>query len=249
MPVPYIIPFYKDRRQLDLCTAALAKQQEPAEPWVWDNSTNNLYYTKAENWGLKQALRKGVEFAIVGTQDCYLHPDAVKELVQFMKEHPRCGLAGLKQLLASDPDVIVHAGGTIAYPAGQHLGGRVSRGDHAVSAKCPWVNGACIMARMEAVVEIGLMDENMLMLGSDSDWCYTARARGWEVWYCAAAQCLHEVGVSNRGGSPELMKIFRADMLYWRDKWLGSALFGRLATEFMIADQAAPKPKQEAGKP
>jgi GT2 family glycosyltransferase len=70
------------------------------------------------------------------------------------------------------------------------------------------------------------------MLGSDSDWCYTARARQWEVWYVAEAVCLHEVGVSNRGGSPELMKIFQNDMGYWRDKWVGSALFARLATEF-----------------
>jgi len=232
MPVPYIIPFYKNQDQLDKCLAGIARQDGLAEPWVWDNNTNNLYYTKAENLGVKDAFKKGLEFAIIGTQDCYLEPGAVAALLAFMKDHPRCALAGLKQLLASDPDIIVHAGGTIAYPAGQHIGGRASQGVGKISRKVPWVNGACFMARLEAVLEIGLMDENMLMLGSDSDWCYTARARGWEVWYCADAVCHHEVGVSNRGGSPELIKIFQADMGYWRDKWVGSALFARLATEF-----------------
>jgi GT2 family glycosyltransferase len=70
------------------------------------------------------------------------------------------------------------------------------------------------------------------MVGNDSDWCYTARARNWEVWYCADAECLHEVGVSNRGASPELLRIFQADMTYWRDKWVGSPLFARLEAQF-----------------
>jgi GT2 family glycosyltransferase len=236
MPVPYIIPFYKDRRQFDLCTAALAKQDEPTEPWIWDNSVDNLYYTKAENLGLKDAIAKGQEFAIVGTQDCYLKPTAVKGMVEFMRAHPRCAICGPKQLLASDEDFIIHAGCTVAYPAGQHISGRKSQGVGTTSRMVSWVNGACMMARTSAIIEIGLMDENMLMLGSDSDWCYTARARKWEVWYCADAECLHEVGVSARGGSPELTKIFVSDMGYWRDKWVGSALFAKLATEFAFAD-------------
>ncbi|MGA2231741.1 MAG: glycosyltransferase [Tepidisphaeraceae bacterium] len=238
MAVPYIIPFYKNQNQLDQCLAAIGKQTEPTVPWICDNNVNNLYYTKAENLGLRDAMKKGLEFAIVGTQDCYLKPTAVAELVKFMREHPRCGIAGLKQLLASDEDIVVHAGGTIAYPAGQHVGGRKSQGTGAVSCRAPWVNGACMFARLDAVLDFGLMDENMLMLGSDSDWCYTARARKWEVWYCAEAECLHEVGVSNRGGSPELVRIFQADMTYWRDKWVGSNLFARLATEFPYAPPA-----------
>ena len=90
MPVPYIIPFYKNKEQLDKCLAAIANQDGHAEPWVWDNNTNNLYYTKAENLGVKDAFKKGLEFAIVGTQDCYLQPGAVAALVQFMNDHPRC---------------------------------------------------------------------------------------------------------------------------------------------------------------
>lgn len=232
MPVPFIVPFYKNQRQLDLCLAALAKQEEPAEPWVWDNSVNNIYITEAFNRGLKWAFSKGHEFAILGTQDCYLKPGAVAGMLSFMRSHPRCAIAGIKQLLASDEDMIIHAGCTIAYPAGQHIGGRKSLGECTVSKKMPWVNGTCMIARMEAVQEFGLMDQNMLLLGLESDWCYTARSRKWEVWYCADAECAHEVGVSNRGATPEMVKIFQADMAYWRDKWVGSALFARLATEF-----------------
>jgi hypothetical protein len=231
--VPYIVPVFKKPDQVEKCKAALAAQTAPAEPWIWDNNVENIYYTKAQNKGLRWAFKQGCEFAMCGTQDVYLRPTAVEAFLQLMRDHPRCALAGPKQLLASDEDVIVHGGGTIVYPGGHHHGGQVSKGDCAVSAKMPWVNGACMFARLEAVLDFGLMDENMLMLGSDSDWCYSARARGWEVWYCAEAVCLHEVGVSNRGASPELVKLFQADMGYFRDKWIGSALFARLATEFV----------------
>jgi len=238
-PIPFIVPFYKNQEQLDKCTAAIRAQTVPTEPWIQDNNVNNLYYTKAENVGLRAAVKAGCEFAICGTQDVYMRPDCVEALVQCMRDHPRCGIAGPKQLLASNEDVIVHAGGTIVYPAGHHHGGLVSRGDGAKSAKMAWVNGALMFVRIEAMLEFGIMDENMLMLGSDSDWCYSARARNWEVWYCAESVCLHEVGVSNRGGSPELVKIFQNDMGYFRDKWIGSALFARLATEFAFADPNA----------
>jgi GT2 family glycosyltransferase len=84
---------------------------------------------------------------------------------------------------------------------------------------------------MEAVIEIGLMDEGMLMIGSDSDWCYTARARGWEVWYVAEAEVVHEAGVSSKP-TAAMQPIFKNDMDYWRDKWIGSALHTRLFAEF-----------------
>jgi len=238
MPVPVIIPFYKDQRQLDLCLAALAKQDTPVDPWVYDNSINNLYYTKAQNLGLKRAIKKGHEFAVCCTQDVYMRPDAVSKAIAFFKEHPRCALSGPKQFLAADEDFILHAGCTIAYPAGRHHAGRKSRGQCAYSAKMPWVNGACIFARLDAVIEFGIMDENMLMLGSDSDWCYTARARGWEVWYCADCEVVHEAGVSSKPNSV-LAPLFAADMNYWRDKWIGSALHKRLEMEFGLYQQKA----------
>ncbi|MDP9172628.1 MAG: glycosyltransferase family 2 protein [Planctomycetota bacterium] len=231
-PIPALIPFYKDQRQLGLCLDALRKQTYPVDPWVHDNSVQNLYYTIALNLLLRRAIREGQKYALVLTQDVYLRPDAMENLVKFMDEHPRCALAGLKQVLPDDQDIIVHGGVTTSFPTGVHLSGRKSLGQCAVSAKMPWTNGACIMARIDAVLDFGLMDENMKMLCSDSDWSYTARARGWEVWYCASAEAIHECGVSSKPASPQLEPIFRADLQYLIEKWVGSTLFSRLQAEF-----------------
>jgi GT2 family glycosyltransferase len=238
-----VIPHYRNRPQLDQCLAALAASTFPVKAWVHDNNTNNIGFTKAINLGLKMAFACGAPYALLLNQDCYVRPDAVGNLVRFMESHPACGIAGLKQVASIDHDFIIHAGCADAYPTGSHHAGRKSRGDHTVSRPMPWVNGAAMFARMSAVLEFGLMDQNMIMVGSDSDWCYTARMRGWEVWYCADAEAIHETGVTTKPPSPEMQAVFNNDMNWWKGKWLGTTVFNRLASQipFQAPAQAAPQ--------
>jgi len=59
---------------------------------------------------------------------------------------------------------------------------------------------------------------------------YTARQRGWEVWYCADVEVIHEGGITTGAPIPELQPIFIRDMTYWRDKWVGTKIFEKLKT-------------------
>jgi GT2 family glycosyltransferase len=237
-PIPVVIVAYQNPTQLQQCLAALEKQDTPVAAWVHDNSVDNIYYTRAANLGLKKAIGDGHEFAIQVGQDCYLKPGAVSRMVEFMRSHPRCAHAGIKQLLASNPDRVIHAGGKFTYPRGSHQQGLVSAGFGSASQQAPWVNGSCMITRLEAAVEFGLMDENFKLLCCDADWCYTARARGWEVWYCAEAECLHESGVSHKPTSGEMIEIFKRDTDYFREKWI-AGLFGRLEKQFPFHINAA----------
>lgn len=225
-----VIPYFRRPEQLSRCRAALAASTVPVEVFVHDNNGENIGFTAAINRGLRAAVEGRHPFAFVLNQDCYVRPDAVAKLVAFMDARPQCAIAGVKQVLESDPDCIGHGGCGSAYPSGTHLGGRKSLGECAVSLPMPWVNGAAMFVRTEAFIEFGMMDANMVLFGSDSDWCYTARARGWEVWYCAEAECTHEGGESWLHSSAEIDGVLRRDMQFWRDKWVGSALFERLQT-------------------
>jgi hypothetical protein len=218
-----IIPFYKRQDQLDRCLAALTASTHPVTPFVHDNTVNNLGFTRACNLGLREAMKRGDEFALLLNQDCYLRPDALANMLAFMHAHPRCAICGPKQLVAEDEDVIIHGGCTDAFPTGKHITGRVSNNDCAVSLPMPWVNGACMLVRVAALYDTGLMDEGYFLIASDSDFCFTARQRGWEVWYCAEAAVLHEGGgVSSNQKSLEQLVHFNADQLRFRDKWLGT---------------------------
>jgi GT2 family glycosyltransferase len=246
--LPVIIPFYKNKEQLEKCQKALEGQAVRVE--VFDDSEFGNGFTKAVNYGLRTLLRHDEwakresllgfgpkaewKYAIALNQDCYLKPDAIEKMVSFMDAHPRCAIAGIKQLSSKDEDFIIHGGTFECFPAGRHEVGRVSRGECDVSKQVPWVNGACMIVRLEAILEIGLMDENMKMFGSDADWSLTARARGWETWYIANAVCVHEQGVS-QSRTAEMEKTFERDMIAFRSKWIDGDLFRELTLEVLKA--------------
>ncbi len=236
-----IIPAFKRPDQLEKCLAALSASDYPVDTFVHDNSETNVYFTKAINIGLRQAFDRQYDFALALNQDCYVEPACVGALVDLMQRRPRCGIAGLKQISTANADWIIHAGCLEAFPAGRHVVGLVSKGEHTADRPMPWINGAAMFARMSAVREFGMLDENMLLLGSDSDWCYTARARGWEVWYAAGAVCKHEQeGVSRSQPSPALATIMARDMGWWRDKWIGQGVYSRLMQQPVAYDSGLP---------
>jgi GT2 family glycosyltransferase len=223
-----VIPSYRGGQKLDRCLAALKTQTVPVEIYVHDNDVNNIGFTAAVNEGLRRALKSGQELALVLNQDVYLRPDGIEQLTRFLKTHPRCAIAGVKQTDEKDLDLVQHGGCGAAFPSGLHVRGRKSRGECAVSLPMPWVNGAVMAVRLAAITDFGVMDHNMFLVGSDSDWCYTARQRGWEVWYCAECEVIHEGGVTVGAPRPELQPVMVRDMTYWRDKWVGTRLYEKL---------------------
>jgi GT2 family glycosyltransferase len=235
MNVLIVIPAYKNPEQLDKCKASIETLDLPnglkVVTHVVDNNEENIGFTKAINKGLRVAVEHEYDLAIALNQDCYLDEDAVWAIADFMTLHPKCAIAGIKQISSEDPDQIIHAGCAEAFPYGKHITGKVSNSDHVKSCQVPWVNGACMVFRVSSLIEFGLMDENMFLLGSDSDICYSARSRGWEVWYIAQASCVHEQGVSVDGTNEAVEKIKFQDMLYWRSKWIGTDLYKELALE------------------
>lgn len=230
MLMPVIVPAYKRPDQLEKCREALKAQKSiTAALTVHDNSEDNIGFTKAINRCLRMLMREDYPLALLLNQDCYLKPTALKAFGDFMQAHPRCAIVGAMQLHSQDEDIIVHAGCKQAYPNGVHIGGLVSRGECNEARQMPWVNGACMGVRMDALKEFGLLDEGMFLVGSDSDLCYTARLREWEVWYSPDIRCVHDFGESVTPTSKTVADIMRKDMAYWRDKWVGTTAFARLS--------------------
>jgi len=229
--VGIVIPFYKKEEQLAKCKDALKEQTLEHEVLVHDNTHDNVGFTKAVNIGLRRFLNSK-DYTVVLNQDCYLDKDALQKMVEFMDKNPRCAIGGIKQISTKDDDMIIHGGCTQAFPNGMHIVGRVSKGECSKSAQMPWVNGACVIVRNSAIPEFGLMDENYFLIGSDSDWCYTARQRGWEVWYIAEASCKHEdTGVSRGKRDRKTTLNMKLDMTYFGDKWIADGCFRELSLE------------------
>ena len=230
--IPAIIPYYKNKNQLEKCIAHLKDQTVEVETFIRDNSDDNIYFTAAVNEGLKKYLSQPCEYILVLNQDMYLEPAAVETMTAFMNSHPECGIGAPLQLNVEDPDYVIFAGCYEAFPLGKHQHGRLS--EFTEDEQILWCNGACMILRKEMIQEIGLLDENFVFLGSDSDYCFTARSRGWQVWRIAGARGIHEYGVSGVSADVDIEILKIKDMTYFGKKWLTGELYREMAYEGKI---------------
>lgn len=231
-----VIPHFKNKKQLDKCLKHLDESTVKPLRTIVEDDTEGLGFTVNSNHGIRKVLadNKNVQYILLLNQDCYLEKNSLEEAIKFMSTHIKVAIAGFKQLSAKDQDQITWAGSYEAYPAGKHKGGRVSRGDCSQSQPTPWVTGACMIIRTSAIIDFGIMDENMKMVYSDSDWCFTARSRGWETWYIAEAVCVHEGGESTGPSTEKMKDIFLSDMVYFRDKWVLGEVYEDLSREVFV---------------
>ena len=229
--VKILIPFHKAAEKLEKCLKHVkASDYTDYTIEIQDDSKEEHGFTKTVNRLITKVLLEAPDYLLVLNQDCYLGEDTISQLVGFMDNKPNCLVCGVKQVSTENEDVIIHGGTGACYPSGRHEGGLVSKGDCNQFKKVPWVNGACFMIKTSLLVNVGLLDENMVMFGSDADFCYTTRARGFECWYNPKAVVKHEQGIS-REMSSSAQKQFMADMRYFRDKWISGDLYKDLAME------------------
>ena len=227
--IPVIIPFYKNKHQLEKCIQHLNRQNVPVEVFVRDNSVDNIYFTAAVNEGIKKYLDQDCKYMLILNQDMYLESDAVAEMLKFMDSHPECGIGTPLQLDPQNPDNVIYAGGFDAFPVGRHLHGKAS--GFTDDAPVVWGNGACMILRKEMVQEIGLLDKNLVFIASDSDYSFMARSRGWQVWRIVKARGIHEHGAGGKTDNMEIELLKLRDLRYFSKKWLNGDLYKTLAYE------------------
>lgn len=206
-----IIILYGDRADLDRCVKSIEETCTDYNLIVIDNNKVNRGFTKACNEGIKAGKAPWVWLV---NQDAVILPGAQEALIRRFSYGPQVGIVGSMQLDYNDQDMIAHGGTSRAFPGGQHKGGRVSMGHCQIPEKQTWVNFASVMIRRSMIDKIGFMDESLFLLYSDSDYCYYARSRGYEVWYEPQSRVLHRLK-SSKGITEWHEKDQQAFMKKW----------------------------------
>jgi N-acetylglucosaminyl-diphospho-decaprenol L-rhamnosyltransferase len=91
-----------------------------------------------------------------------------------------------------------------------------------------WLVGAFLIARAEAVRDVGALDERFFLYSEETDWCYRARAAGWEIRHLPQMTVTHHNTTSTR---PDLVaQLSYAKLLFAHKHYRrGRALAIRLA--------------------
>ena len=77
--------------------------------------------------------------------------------------------------------------------------------------------GACMLARHEAVEQVGGLDEGYFMYSEEPDWCWRMRQAGWETWYTPDAVVTHFGGQStSQVREAMLVALYRSKVRFFR---------------------------------
>lgn len=137
--------------------------------------------------------------------DITILDNAIQTLLDFMAEHPRCGIIG-PQLIY--PDLTIqsscHPWPKFSTPLYRRTAlGNTGPGyrelarydmlnfDHLTDRQVDWLVGACLMIRPDVWHKIGGFDERFFLYYEDVDLCRSVWKLGYEVWYCARARVIH----------------------------------------------------------
>jgi len=81
-----------------------------------------------------------------------------------------------------------------------HTGARADRWPHVeVHVDLPWLNGACLLLRRQAVRAIGPLDQRFFLYYEEVEWCLRAVTAGWRLRLLA--ECVHHAGSASFSGS------------------------------------------------
>lgn len=143
-----------------------------------------------------QVLRRARgRHVLILNDDTELHRCCIERLSAFLDQNPSVAAAG-PRIVRPDgsqqpsafhlptPGRVTATALTLQRAAWIQSGGQRIR-------RVGWVTGAAIMARRDALSEVGGFDERYYMYGEDADLCRELRARGWEIAYFPQASLMH----------------------------------------------------------
>jgi N-acetylglucosaminyl-diphospho-decaprenol L-rhamnosyltransferase len=167
----------------------------------------------SENRGFAHANNKGA-MSCLARYVLFLNPDTeivdgtFGELVAALDRRPEVGLAGVRQVSGDGtlwpsiryfPGVLRAVGDALAierWPGPpRSLGERdldLSRYDDEV--ECDWTSGSFMLARREALLSAGLMDERFFIYSEEPDLCLRLKNHGWSVRHLPTMTIIHHAG-------------------------------------------------------
>ena len=217
----------------------------------------NVGFARANNQALRQC--RG-ELILLLNPDTEIEPATLQVMVDFMANHPECGMAGCKVL---NPDGTLQlacrrnipgladaffklSGLSRLFPRSRRFArynltylpaDRVSPVDA--------VSGSFLITRREVVDKIGPLDERFFMYGEDLDWCWRAVQAGYQNYYVPDTAIVHYHGGSSKKRPVRAAYHFYEAMYLFYDKhfaprwsrplvWLGAMAAFILALPGML---------------
>jgi N-acetylglucosaminyl-diphospho-decaprenol L-rhamnosyltransferase len=168
-------------------------------------SSLNRGFAHGNNRGLEQA---NARYMLLLNPDTEVIEGTFGELVELMDARPRVGLAGVRQVngdgrllrtIRRFPSATRTFGEALfsehwpVHPA--WAGERVlDRDAYERECECDWTSGSFMLARREALLGAGLLDERFFLQSEEPDLCLRIKRAGWQVRHLPQMTIVHHAG-------------------------------------------------------
>ncbi len=161
-------------------------------------SGGNLGFARGNNLALRDMTSERI---LLLNPDTVLCEGAIDRLCEALDAVPALGAIGA-QLLNLDGS-LQHSWGAFPFlarelPLIRRLADKAPEpmpvtinGAEVTLLRVDWAKGACLMLRGAALRQVGLLDEGFWLYTEETDWCYRARALGWEIAAHPDAHVIH----------------------------------------------------------
>jgi GT2 family glycosyltransferase len=204
----------------------------------------------------------------VGRYVLFLNPDTeivegdLGELVALLEARPGVGLLGAKQLTGEGhlfptirrfPNAARALGEALTAESmpgrPSWLGERVlDPGEYERERECDWTVGAFMLARREALLSAGFMDERFFLYCDEPDLCLRMRQAGWRILHSPAMTIVHHAGKA--GVKPRLAAQEAYARRLYAEKHFGrahrAAYLGALGVRYGLRASVGSDPQRRA---
>ena len=173
-------------------------------------SEQNGGFALGNNLAIRPVLksRNPPDYFLLLNPDTVVRKRSLQVLVDFMKQHPKVGIAGSRledpdgtpqcsafrfHTLLSEFDSALRLGIVSKLLAKWIVAPPVA----SVPCQTDWVAGASMIIRREVLETVGLMDEAYFLYYEEVDFCLQAHKSGWSCWYVPESRVVHLVGQSS----------------------------------------------------
>lgn len=160
--------------------------------------------------------------------DLVLETGCIGYLAATLEERPEVGMVAPMQAALDNSSYLICGGFGVAYPAGEHEAGHRDDPRFTRERLCKWLTFAAVAIRPELIDAIGLLDENMPMYFSDSDYSMRAASAGWKLLLTPKAVVGHENHAATHSEFDEKARyrLFIRDQAAFEYKWGGGVMSG-----------------------
>jgi len=173
-------------------------------------SSVNSGFAVAVNRVLK--ITKG-QYVLLLNPDVIMFPRAVNSMIEFMDDHPQCGVVGAEILSPAGyrqptcrkfPDYMNVLFGRRSLTRRVFPNNPWTRSylyaslDYTRPQRVDFVEGSVMMLRRAALEDIDLFDEDFFLYLEDADVCYRLKKNGWQTWWLPQVYAIHYRGETFR---------------------------------------------------